>query len=349
MTEHQKRRRVRMIFTWVTILAMIGLGYFLREQILETVQNLTRVNVYILILLIPLHVASYYMQAKLYQGIFRILGERFRTKSIYRLSLELNFINNVFPSGGVSGFSYLPFRMRSEKISAGQATLVQLMRFVLIFVSFQVLLLIGVLMLAVHRDVNNLTIFVATSMTTLLIVGTMLLAYVIGNKNRIKSFFTFFTKIINHIIHIVRPKHPETINISQAQNAFLELHANYMKIRRNLSQLKRPMLFALGFCIAEISSIYVVYLAFGQLINPGAIILAYAVANFAGIVSVLPGGIGIYEALMTGVLVAAGVPASVSLPVTIMYRILNMAIALPQGGYLYYRALHHNPVNQHEK
>jgi hypothetical protein len=91
-------------------------------------------------------------------------------------------------------------------------------------------------------------------------------------------------------------------------------------------------------------SIYTVYIAFGELINPGAIILAYAIANFAGIISVLPGGIGIYEALMTGVLVAAGVPASLSLPVTIMYRILNMSIALPQGGYLYYRALHGKPV-----
>jgi uncharacterized protein (TIRG00374 family) len=345
MTEHQKNRRVRRVFTWITIIALIGLAYMIREQILETIQNLGKVNVYILILLLPLHIASYFSQAKLYQSIFRILGERFRTKSIYRLVLELNFINNVFPSGGVSGFSYLPIRMRKEKISTGQATLVQLMRFVLVFISFQVLLFVGVFMLAIHRDVNNLTIFVATSMTTLLIVGTALLAYIIGNKGRIKSFFTFITRIINYLIHILRPKHPETINISKAQNAFIELHENYMKIRQNLSQLKRPLLFALGFCVAEISSIYVVYLAFGQVVNPGAIILAYAVANFAGTISVLPGGIGIYEALMTGVLVTAGVPASVSLPVTVMYRILNMAIALPQGGLLYYKALHGGPKN----
>lgn len=345
MTEHQKNRRVRRVFTWITIIALIGLAYMIREQILETIQNLGKVNVYILILLLPLHIASYFSQAKLYQSIFRILGERFRTKSIYRLVLELNFINNVFPSGGVSGFSYLPIRMRKEKISTGQATLVQLMRFVLVFISFQVLLFVGVFMLAIHRDVNNLTIFVATSMTTLLIVGTALLAYIIGNKGRIKSFFTFITRIINYLIHILRPKHPETINISKAQNAFIELHENYMKIRQNLSQLKRPLLFALGFCVAEISSIYVVYLAFGQVVNPGAIILSYAVANFAGTISVLPGGIGIYEALMTGVLVTAGVPASVSLPVTVMYRILNMAIALPQGGLLYYKALHGGPKN----
>ncbi len=344
MTEYQRKRRARILFTWLTITAMVGLAYILRAQILETLQNLTKVNAFVLLLLIPLHIGSYYSQAKLYQGILRVLGERFRTKSMYRLSLELNFINNVFPSGGVSGFSYLPFRLREEGVKTGKATLVQLMRFMLIFCGFQVLLLLGVIMLSLHGRVNNLTILVASSLTTLLLVGSILLAYIIGNKTRINAFFTFVTKALNRIIHLVRPKHPETINIAKAQAGFLELHENFLLIRRNLAQLKRPFIFALGFSVFEILSIFTVYIAFGHLVNPGAIILAYAVANFAGIISVLPGGIGIYEALMTGVLVAAGVPASVSIPVTIMYRVLNMLIALPQGAYLYYRALHGKPV-----
>ena len=344
MTELQKRRRFRMIFTWVTIFALVGLTYILREQIFETIKNLGKVNAYVLLLLIPLHIFSYYSQAKLYQGVFRAVGERFRVRSLYRLTLELNFINNVFPSGGVSSFSYLSLRLRDEKVSTGKATLVQLMRFFLIFAAMQILLFLGVFMLAVQGDVSNLTILAASSLTTLILVGTAVMAYIIGNKGRIKAFFTFITQILNNIIHVVRPKHKETINISRAQSAFVELHENYMQIRRDIGQLKRPLLYALAFCIAEVLSIYTVYIAFGELINPGAIILAYAIANFAGIISVLPGGIGIYEALMTGVLVAAGVPASLSLPVTIMYRILNMSIALPQGGYLYYRALHGKPV-----
>lgn len=323
---------------------MVLLAYFIREQIVETIRNLGKVKASVLFLLIPLHIASYFSQSKLYQALFRIVGERFRNGPMYRLTLELNFINNVFPSGGVSGFSYLPIRLKEENITTGKATLVQLMRFVMIFMSFQILLFVGVLMLAISGEVNNLTILAASSLTTLLLVGTALMAYIIGNKSRIKAFFTFLTQIVNSAIHVVRPNHPETISIERAQSAFVELHDNYMQVRRNIHQLKKPLLFALGFCIAEVAAIYTVYIAFGDFVNPGAIILAYAIANFAGIISVLPGGIGIYEALMTGVLVAAGVPASLSLPVTIMYRILNMAIALPQGGYLYYRALHGKPA-----
>jgi uncharacterized membrane protein YbhN (UPF0104 family) len=67
--------------------------------------------------------------------------------------------------------------------------------------------------------------------------------------------------------------------------------------------------------------------------------LAYGIANVAGLVSVLPGGIGIYEALMTAVLVSTGVPAAVSLPVTVMYRVANTLIQIPPGYYLYQQSL----------
>ena len=56
----------------------------------------------------------------------------------------------------------------------------------------------------------------------------------------------------------------------------------------------------------------------------------------------LPGGVGIYEALMTAVLVATGVPAAVSIPVTVMYRVLSMLVQLPPGYYYYHKTIHSN-------
>jgi uncharacterized protein (TIRG00374 family) len=87
-------------------------------------------------------------------------------------------------------------------------------------------------------------------------------------------------------------------------------------------------------------AVYIVYVAFGHFVNFGAVILAYAVANFAGLVSVLPGGVGVYEGLMTLVLVASGVPSKLSLPVTVMYRVVNTLIQLPPGYVYYHRTLH---------
>lgn len=347
MTDKQRSNRWKMFFTVITLIALVGLAYIVKDQLVITFKNLKSVNLLFVLLVIPLEGLNHLSQGKLYQGMFRILGERFRTRSMVRLSLELNFINSVFPSGGVSGFSYLSIRLKSEKISTGQATLVQLMRFILIFVAFQVLLFIGLVALAIGGQANDFIILIAGSLATLLLFGTMLLAFIVGSKSRINIFFGFVTKVINRVVRFFHSKSPEVINVEQAKKTFTELHDNYMHIRRNLKVLKMPLVYALFASLTEILAIYVVYLAFGYTPNPGAIILAFAVANFAGLVSILPGGVGIYEGLMTAVLVAGGIPAAISLPVTIMYRIVNMSAQLPPGYYFYQRNLHaKNPAEE---
>ena len=337
--------RWKMFLTLLTFLALVGTAYALRQQLTETFQNLRNANPWPILLIIPLAITNHYFQGKLYQGLFRIFGDRFRTKSMMRLSLELNLINNVFPSGGVSGFSYLSIRMKGEGITTGKATFIQMMRFTMLFVSFQLLLGLGLLFLAFGGDANNFVMLVAGSLATLLLVSTAGIAYLIGSQQRIQSFSTWLTTFINRLIQIIRPKHPETINIEKAKRALTELHESYLKIRNDLSELKKPLIFATMISLAEIAAIYSVFVAFGYYINPGAITIAYAVANFAGIVSVLPGGVGIYEGLMTGVFAAAGVPAAVSLPVVVAFRVMSMLIQLPVGYFFYQRALRTKPAS----
>ncbi|MDZ7785584.1 MAG: lysylphosphatidylglycerol synthase transmembrane domain-containing protein [Candidatus Saccharibacteria bacterium] len=345
MREVKRRLNWRIVLTVITFIALALAVYALREQISETITNLRNANLLWIGALVPLAITNHYSQGRMYQSVFRIFGERFRIKAMFRLSLELNFVNNVFPSGGVSGFSYLGLRMKSERVTSGKTTLVQLMRFVLLFIAFQVLLGIGLLLLALGGDANDFVILVSGSLATLLLVGTAVVAYIIGSKKRINGFFTALTKFLNRAIHFVRPKHPETINVDRVKGMFTELHENYMKIRKDFTQLKKPLLFALLANLAEVSAIMSVFMAFGSFINPGAVIIAYAVANFAGIISVLPGGVGIYEALMTGVFAASGVPAALSLPVVLAFRVVSMGIQLPVGYFFYQKNLQEQANN----
>jgi uncharacterized protein (TIRG00374 family) len=288
---------------------------------------------------------NYHAYVRMYQGLLAILGEKIPYKKMFRIILELNFVNNIFPSGGVSSFSYFGLRMKTEGVTTGKSTLVQMMRFILTFISFQIFLFGGLLLLALGGSANRLAILVAGSLATALFIGTIGIAFIVGSKKRINTFFGYITKVFNRIIHVVRPKHPETINIARVERVFTELHENYMVLKSNPKVLKQPIWYAFWANLGEILTVYIVFMAFGQFINPGAVIIAYAVANFAGFISVLPGGVGIYEALMTGVLAAAGVPAGVSIPIIVMYRILNMLIQLTPGYYFYHKSIRHNKVH----
>lgn len=340
MAAKPKSSRIKKFINSITIIALFAFVYLLRHQIVDTFQNLKNVNLWAIALMPLLQVVNYHSYTKMYQHIYDLLGDKLEYKKMYRVALELNFVNNVFPSGGVSGISFFSLRMRALGAGAGKSTLVQVIKFALVFLSFQIMLAGGLIVLAIDGKSSNFLILIAGSLSTLLFVGTFVGAYILGSRGRISSFFAFITKLLNKVIYYFRRGHPETIKIDKVHATFNELHDNYMLLRKDLRKLKTPLLYALLANMTEVLTIFAVYMAFGQFINIGAIIIAYAVSNFAGLVSVLPGGLGVYEAIMTGTLVAAGIPAALSLPVTVMYRILNSFIQLPIGGYFYYKTLH---------
>ncbi len=334
----QSRSKWRQILTAVALLALIILVYSLRDQIHGVINDIGKVNIAVLLLIIPLEALNYDAYARFYRSFFKIFGDKVDYWPMYKLNLELNFVNHILPSGGVSGISYFALRMRTEGVSGARATVSQVVKLVFLYTSFQILLVIGLFSLAIRGHASNLIILVATVLVTLLVVGTGIFIYIIEDRQRISTFLTFMTKALNKIIHLVRPKKPETINIAGAQKAFDEIHDSYEVIKKNWRQLKKPFLFMLVANATEVAAIYTVYIAFGELVNVGAVIMAYAVANFAGLISVLPAGIGIYEGLMTAVLAATGIPASLSIPVTLMYRVINMFIQLVPGYFFYQRA-----------
>lgn len=336
----------KIILNVVTVVALAILVFAIHEQIIETFKNLARINGWLLLLLIPTQALNYHAQTKLYLDLFALVGNKLKYGFMYRAAVELNFVNHVFPSGGVSGISYFSLRLKNDEITGSKATLVQVIKLGMLFLSFEVLLIVGLIFLAVGGKANDFVILLTSALTTLLVMATIAFVLIIGSQKRIKVTFTFITKLLNSILHFFLPKSPETINIERAEHAFEDLHHNYKTIESRWRELKMPFLWALLANFTEILCIYIVYLAFGEWVNIGAVILAYAVANFAGLVSVLPGGVGIYEALMTGVLVAAGVPAALSLPVTVMFRVLSTLIQVPPGWYLYHMALQEDPATK---
>lgn len=335
----QARVSWKVILNIATFVGLAVLVFALRNQIAESFRTIGDIRWGWLLLLPVWQALNYDAYARQNRDLFKILGKDISYKFLYKVNLELNFVNHVFPSGGISGFSYFSMRLKDKRISGAQASLVQLLRFVLVYVAFIVLLVAALLMLSFSGNVNRFVLLAGGSISTLIVVGTAAMAFVVGSQRRINSFFGFLTKKINRVIHVVRRKHPETISVERAKHAFEDLHENYRIIRKDYRVLKWPLIWSLVANLTEILTVYTVYLAFGHLVNPGAIILAYALANAAGFLSILPSGVGVYEALMTAVLAIGGIPPALSIPVTVMYRVLSMIVQLLPGYYFYHRRM----------
>src|SRR4051812_50188420 len=145
MSEEAKRRsRIKLILTIATFIALAVLIYSLRRQIGSVIKDLGKVNTWALLLLIPLEILNYDAYSRLYQRLFAIFGTKVNYWPMFKLTLELNFVNHILPSGGISGISYFNVRMRTLGVSGAKSTLAQVMKLFLLFLSFQPLLVLGV-------------------------------------------------------------------------------------------------------------------------------------------------------------------------------------------------------------
>ncbi len=342
LQDTKKTKNFKMVLNLVTIVALVVLIVLTRHAIAEAFKKLGDLNAAALLLMIPLQIVGYYAVARIYKDFFEARGEKLNIKKMMQVSMELNFVNHVFPSGGVSGFSYLSMRLKREGISTALSTLAQILRFALTFVSFLILLLFGVGILALRRNTSPLTILLSSSIVLLTVFGVLIAGFIISNEKRIKAFTRWLPKAINAVVGLFRKGNVETINIAKVEKTMEDLHRDYVALSKDWRQLKSPFLWSLILNASEVATIYSAYVAFGSWINPGGLIIGYAVANFAGLVAVLPGGVGVYEGLMTAVMSATGVNKALALSATVVYRVITMIIGLPAGYYFYHKNINRN-------
>ncbi len=343
-----KFRSIKFWINAVTIVALGVLVVFAREQIGEAFETFTQLNLLWLILIIPIQIMNHTAVAKFYQSYLRTMGEKIRVKELFKISLEMNFVNNVFPSGGVSGFGYLGLRLKKLGVRGSKSTLLQTSRHMLTFLSFIVYLVLALFLLSVFGSASRIIILIATSLSSIIVFGMIILIYIISDEKRIRQFTAALPKLANSVVKFFHRNNKQPINLGKIENLFTDLHADYKHVRKNWKDLRFPFFWTMVMNFTEVLTIYIVYLSFGELVNPGAIIIAYAVANVAGLVAVLPGGIGIYEGLMTGVMASAGIEEALALSATVVYRVFNMGLFLPIGYIFYRRALNSESGTQIE-
>jgi hypothetical protein len=328
---------------WLNIFTLAALAFLIFiswDQIIEAFKEAVGLNILSLLMMIPIQLVSYYAVAGFYKTFLDKQGDVIPTQELYKIALELNFVNHVFPSGGVSGFSYLSVRLKRLGVSTAKSTLAQLLRFTMTFVSFLVVLVFALFALAFSQSVGGLVIVISSLIIFATIAGTGVGVFIISKPSRIKAFVSWLPKAVNYVARpFKRDKQTSLINMQKLEDTLEDLHRNYQVLKGDMPLVKQLFKWALLINVAEILTIYMVYVAFSELINPGALIIAYAVANFAGLIAVLPGGVGVYEGLMTATLASAGVPKALALSATVIYRVLSIVFFLPVGYYLYHKAV----------
>ena len=327
---------------WLTIITAILLVIVVIAawpEIVEAWQLLDQVNLWILLLLIPIQLFSYFATGGM---IFSYLGAKGDLHSLSRLkmtriALELNFVNHVLPSGGAAGFSYLGWVLSKFGIRAGRATMAQIIRFALTFLSFIVLLMVAVLALIIDEQINRTVILLCSILAGAAIGATIGLMYVLSSEKRLQKFANWLTRQANRIVRFFkRSKKEDALKPSVLLDFFHELHTDYAAIRKDARILIRPFGWAIVANLADVALLWVAFWSLGYMVNPAVLLVAFGLSSIAGAFTATPGGAGVYEAIMITFLASTGIPPEVAIAGTLLARV-TLVLGTILFGYAFYQ------------
>lgn len=218
----------------------------------------------------------------------------------------------------------------------------QTLRWGIVLTSFIPVLGLGVLLLALRDQVNNMVVLAASGLSFGVLILVMLAVFLLEQHNGLRNFTFFVAERLQGVLNFFRKKRVEIMTKSRKAritHSFARLEEDYQTIRGTWREFVYATRWGIMANLTEVATIGVCFKALGAEPVWGAIIIAYGVANIGSFIAILPGGHGVYEALMTAVLVSAGVPAGLSLTAVLAYRLVTTILYVPPGYYFYSKAI----------
>jgi putative heme transporter len=333
---------IRAWLSFITIILLAVILFASRHELLRAWELLSQVNVWILLLMLPLQVIVYYAGGEMIFSYLRGKGQMLEVKrrELVRIALEGNFVNHVLPSGGVSGVSYLTWRLRSLKVPPGRATMAQVVRYASGFLAFGALLLVSLFAVTVDGALNRWIILASATLFGLMAASIFAGIYLFSSKNRIDRFASWMYRFLNLLTRRITFGRKRTLVPEAVIGDFLnDMYHDFNELRHDKRLLKKPFLWGLVYTVGDAGLFMIAFLALGELFNPAPVLIAYGMATLVGFFVLTPGGAGAYEAVMVTFLAFAGIAGGVAIAGILLARVVILIGTIALGYVFYQHAL----------
>jgi uncharacterized protein (TIRG00374 family) len=99
--------------------------------------------------------------------------------------------------------------------------------------------------------------------------------------------------------------------------------------------LLRALAWSAAFWLLDASSLWVFILAFGHVVQPLDLLVAYGLANILAVIPITPSGLGVVEGVLIPTLSGFGVAKEVAILGVLSWRLINFWLPIPAGGLSY--------------
>lgn len=338
----KKKFSIKWAVSVATLIILAFVVYQARDQFVEAWGYMQNMNIWVLLLIVPGQIFMYYAAGQVYFAFLRAKKKGLKASRLMltRLSLELNFMNHAIPSGGAAGLGYLVWRMREFKVTAGQATFMQILRFGTAAITTTNQMWVALIILVVTGSITEAWAgWTAAAVCVGMVALYVVILWLIMSKKRVEWFSKIATDSINWLMKKVRLNKNKYLNGGVVKKFFVDLHEDWLMVKKNPKLVLRSFGWAMLYSFLEVAAFWIVAISLG---SPGILpqlMLGQGVAGIVGTVIPTPGGIGGYEGSMIAILIATGVDSSVAIITVIVTRVVLLAGTVVFGWGFYQHAL----------
>jgi uncharacterized protein (TIRG00374 family) len=317
----------------IIIIILVAIGIFLLfPKILglpQVIKLLHTANPYFLIFAVAAEVISYVGAAFLLKIIFNRLKYRLPFFDLMKFSSIAAFSIHVLPIGGFGEAAIMYYLLRRRGISSGDTLFTFIIRSIFTYVGFFAVFAVGLILLPTHHSISLTQKIISLTLFVALILLIIWLIRVYHDRKHFWQVAEKFLGIVNWFSKKIlkRQFYSDSKVPTVIDDIFKGIGLFSSQKKLWISASLAGALYWLGdmFCL------YFALLCFGYKITVGGLIFAYCLSFLAGLISFIPGGIGVVEGSLALLLISLGVPSGPALFGVLVFRFISFWILIPVG------------------
>jgi len=275
-------------------------------------------------------VLSYFCLSGAFVSICRTMGVRIPWPDVFKIGILSVTLDNILAFGGLAGHSLRVLLMQRDQTPAGMVMAASLLHSYFNAIILATIFPIGLVYVLLTHPLPVYNIVILIVSTSVFIIG-LLIAALLLFKSALRRW------ILNKIDHWWRLIFKR--NITSFLDAFdTAMNDGLAAMRGRPIELFLPPLLIIVEWALVVAGIWFCFNAIGTSLSLGSLLTGFSVGISAGNVAMIPAGLGVQEASMSGVYALFGTPFEQAVLASLLFRILYDIIPFV-AGLPFYRKL----------
>ncbi len=258
-----------------------------------------------------LQVLTYFAEGENWRVVLRARQHHVAIWRMWRLAMAKLFVDQALPSAGLSGTAVIGYRLERMGIPRPVVMAAIVVDIASYYFSYFVCLLVA---LVIAFMTGHLTALVVLLTVLLLLAATLIVGTTLSVAGRKSSRIAKWMQRVPFV--------RSGINLLTTAERGLAL---------NPSVLAKATLWQMGTVLCDALTLWVLLVATGEVVAFSLVFASFMVSSLLRTVSIIPAGLGTFEAASVATLHLADIPISVALSATLLFRLLSFWLPLLPG------------------